>query len=148
MGITHITVAVAPMGGQKKPWKALFLVDSGAKDTLVPRRVLRRLGIKPYRRDWYKLADGSLVDFDIGAAMITVKGVTVASEALFGPRRRRAVLGRHHHAIGQPHLRRPLRTTCAVAARQAAESTGPTGSEILTSLWIVQESGARIRGSS
>ncbi len=129
MGITHITVAVSPVAGRKKPWKALFLVDSGAKDTRVPGRVLRRLGIKPYRRDNYELADGSLVEFDIGAAMVTVKGVTVVSEVLFGPDDVEPLLGaitmqsanliwdaRRERLVPSPHAK-PLKALDRLEAR-------------------------------
>src|SRR5438552_11278442 len=93
MGITHTTVSVAPVHGKKKPWKALFLVDSGASTSLVPANVLRRLGVKPFRKDRYELADGTKMPFDIGVAMFTVKEVTVASEVLFGPDDAEPLLG-------------------------------------------------------
>jgi predicted aspartyl protease len=85
MGITHTTVAVQPIGNRRKPWKAVFLVDSGASIPVVPGNVLRRLGIRPYRRDSYELADASMTDLDIGVALFTVKGITVANEVAFGP---------------------------------------------------------------
>ncbi len=85
MGITHTTVAVRPIGNAKKPWKAVFLFDSGASTTLVPGNVLRRLGIKPFRRDPFEMADGSSVELDVGGAMLTIKGITVLCEVAFGP---------------------------------------------------------------
>lgn len=84
MGVTHVTVAVAPIGNKKKPWKALFLVDSGATTSMVPGKFLRQMGIRPFRKDGYELADGAVAKFDVGGAMFTVKGVTVLSEVAFG----------------------------------------------------------------
>jgi predicted aspartyl protease len=93
MGITHTSVAVAPIANRRKPWKAAFLVDSGASTSRVPGRVLRRLGIKPIRRDPFELADGSVAELDVGGALLTVKGVTVVSEVAFGPDDAEPLLG-------------------------------------------------------
>jgi clan AA aspartic protease len=93
MGITHTSVAVQPIGNRKKPWKAVFLVDSGASVCVVPRRVLRRLGIKPYRRDRYELADGSMAEFEVGGAILTVKGIPVMQDVAFGPDDCEPILG-------------------------------------------------------
>lgn len=93
MGITHTTVSVAPVGRKTKPWKSLFLVDSGASTSMAPGKVLRRLGVKPFRKDKYELADGTMTEFAIGVAMITVKGVTVGSEVIFGPDDSEPLLG-------------------------------------------------------
>ena len=93
MGITHTSVSVAPIGGEKGPWKALFLVDSGASTSMVPGSVLRELGIKPIRKDQYELAGGTKMSFEIGGAVMTVKGVPVVSEVLFGPDDAEPLLG-------------------------------------------------------
>lgn len=87
MGITHTIAAAKPAlnGRRHKPWKAVFLVDSGASVSVVPGKVLRTLGIKPYRRDRYERAGGSLAELDIGLAFLTVKGITVGSEVAVGP---------------------------------------------------------------
>jgi hypothetical protein len=44
MGITQVTVAVRNPARPEKAWEALFLVDTGAVDCLVPGRHLRELG--------------------------------------------------------------------------------------------------------
>lgn len=93
MGLTHVTVAVAPVGGRRKTWKGLFLVDSGAIDTLVPGRALRELGIRPYKRDTHEMADGTAIELDVGSARITVKDETVTADVLFGPDDAEPLLG-------------------------------------------------------
>jgi len=92
-GITHTVVPVAPVGNRRKPWKGLFLVDSGASTSMAPRQELRRLGIRPIRKESYELADGTKVRFDVGAAMMIVKGVPVVSEVIFGPEDAEPILG-------------------------------------------------------
>jgi predicted aspartyl protease len=76
MGITHTTVGIAPVGKKAKPWKGLFLVDSGASTSMAPGNVLKKLGIRPFRRDRYELADGTMAEFEVGGAMITVKSLS------------------------------------------------------------------------
>lgn len=93
MEITHTTVTLAPVGKKVKPWKALFLVDSGATTSMAPGKILKKLGIRPFRREKYELADGTMAEFDVGGAMLTVKGVTVVSEVIFGPDDAEPLLG-------------------------------------------------------
>ena len=93
MGITHTMVLVGPVSNSKRPWKSLFLVDSGASTSMIPAGVLRKLGIKPIRKDRYELADGTKTEFNVGGAMFTVKGITVISEVVFGPDDAEPLLG-------------------------------------------------------
>lgn len=136
MGITHTTVAVKSMSNGKTSWKAVFLVDSGASVSLIPSHVLRRLGIKPFRRDRYELADGTAVDMDIGFALLTVKGITVGNEVAFGPDDCEPLLGapamqaanlvwdaRREELVPAPRLK-PLKPLVRPAVRTA---TGPRG---------------------
>lgn len=51
---------------QNGPWKAVrVLVDAGASYTMLPRRVLEPLGIRPGWRRSFKLADGRTVERDL-----------------------------------------------------------------------------------
>jgi len=93
MGITHTTVAVRSIADRKKPWKAVFLVASGVSVSMVPANVLRRLGVRAIRRDRYELADGTIAELDVGAALLTVKGITVANEVAFVPDDSEPLLG-------------------------------------------------------
>ncbi|NOT00520.1 MAG: clan AA aspartic protease [Phycisphaerales bacterium] len=93
MGITHTTVSVSPVENRKKPWKGLFPVDSGSSITMVPGDVLRQLGVKPFRKDRFELADGTMTEMQIGLAMVAVKGVTVGTEVAFGPDDAEPLLG-------------------------------------------------------
>ncbi|MFN0137977.1 MAG: hypothetical protein ACKVS9_17885 [Phycisphaerae bacterium] len=93
MGVARVTVSVAPIGSSVRRWKGEFLVGSGASTTMVPAKVLRELGIEPFRKEPRELADGSVMSFDVGGAMITVLNETVASEVLFGPDDAEPLLG-------------------------------------------------------
>ena len=47
MGLTYIQASIANPARPRRSAKLKFLVDSGALYSVVPARVLRRLGIKP-----------------------------------------------------------------------------------------------------
>ena len=52
------------------------LVDTGSEFTWAPRRVVESLGIAPQRRQQFMVADGRLIERDIGFAIIHAGGVT------------------------------------------------------------------------
>ncbi len=47
MGITRVTVTVRNPAAPRKTWDGLFLVDMGAIDSLVPGKLLRKIGLVP-----------------------------------------------------------------------------------------------------
>ena len=61
------------------------LVDTGASDTMLPRDILRRLGIIPVDRFTYSLADETLVEYDVGEARIRIEGRERTTQVVFGP---------------------------------------------------------------
>ena len=84
MGLTYVTVAVKALGGRKE-YDAIFLVDTGAKDTMAPASELRKIGVKPVGKEAYELADGSLKEYEFGLAEISFMGSVTAGRVLFGP---------------------------------------------------------------
>jgi clan AA aspartic protease len=86
MGLTHVTVAVSPLGTEKSTsYEGLFLVDTGATDSMVPVGKLREAGIESAGRMVYELADGSTVEYDFGLAVIEFMGEVTAGRVIFGP---------------------------------------------------------------
>ncbi len=59
MGTTHVTVVIRNPAEPAKTWEGLFLVDTGAIDSLVPRQHLEAIGLAPKGQRVYELADGS-----------------------------------------------------------------------------------------
>ena len=53
------------------------LVDTGAVYTSLPASMLCRLGIVPRRKMKFELADGSVIEEDIGYAAVRVEGIEV-----------------------------------------------------------------------
>ena len=61
-----------------------FFVDIGSTDTEIPSRELARLGINRESKRDYELANGKIVSYDVGYALINLKGEKVAANVVFG----------------------------------------------------------------
>ena len=85
MGLTHVTVAVRNPAQPERTWEGLFLVDTGAVDSMVPAGALRELGLTPRRQRTYELADGSELKMDITVGELEFMGDVVGSTLIFGP---------------------------------------------------------------
>ena len=60
------------------------LVDTGASYSLFPRSMLERLGIVPVGRLGFEQADGSVIQRDIGRAMLVINGDESHMRVIFG----------------------------------------------------------------
>jgi predicted aspartyl protease len=69
------------------------LVDTGSELTWIPRVVLESLGIKPERRQGFRVADGRRVERDIGFAIIHAGGAFTADDVVFGEENDFVLLG-------------------------------------------------------
>ena len=68
-------------------------VDTGAFYSVVPARLLRDIGVERFARRRMRLADGRVVDADIGEARVTVNGGSVTTLVVFGQDDAPALLG-------------------------------------------------------
>lgn len=93
MSITQVTVAVRNPAKPDTAWEALFLVDTGAVDCLVPGRHLRELGIQPRGKRIYELADGTETTFEVGVAEVEFMGDRVGATVIFGADDAEPILG-------------------------------------------------------
>ncbi len=84
MGMTHLQVTVKKLPDSKRRQRLQFLIDTGAVYTVAPAPVLRRLGIKPHRRERFTLADGSSIERKIGMAYFAYKGTGGGAPVIFG----------------------------------------------------------------
>lgn len=72
MGTFRVAIEIGDAVGER--WETIeALVDTGATYTTVPAELLRRLGVMPYTRDTFVLADGRRVEHDIGQSWIRVR---------------------------------------------------------------------------
>ena len=84
MGVVQVTVTIRNPADREREWSGLFLVDTGATDSLVPRKHLEEIGLEPIGGRTYELADGSKLRLDIGVAEIEFMGDTVGGTVMFG----------------------------------------------------------------
>ena len=84
MGAVHVTVTIRNPADRDREWSGLFLVDTGATDSLVPRKRLEEIGLQVIGGRTYELADGSDLRLDIGVAEIEFMGEAVGGTVMFG----------------------------------------------------------------
>ena len=84
MGATHVTVTIRNPAEPDRCWEGLFLVDTGATDSLVPGPHLDAIGLKPEGKRVYELADGNEIAMDITIARIEFMGDIVGGTILYG----------------------------------------------------------------
>ncbi len=61
-----------------------LLVDTGSTFTVLPRALLEQLGVQPHRRSRFELADGSVVECDVGRAWLRFEGSLEYTLVVFG----------------------------------------------------------------
>lgn len=68
-------------------WEAVeALVDTGSTLTAPPRGLLEELGIRPVRRQTLELANGELVEYEVGDAPVRLQGQQAIAPVIFaGP---------------------------------------------------------------
>ena len=93
MGATHVTVRITNPAEPDRFWEGLFLVDTGATDSLVPRQHLEAIGLQPRGRRTYELADGSELAVDVTVAEIEFMGEVVVGTVIYGESNAEPLLG-------------------------------------------------------
>lgn len=80
----HVNVRITNPADPNGFWEGLFLVDTGATDSLAPRSALESIGLKPKGRRVYELADGSKIRLDMTTADIEFMGEIAGGTIIFG----------------------------------------------------------------
>ena len=86
MAITFLKVKVINPEHPKKMKECEFLVDSGAVYSVVPKNILKGLGIKPTSSQEFILANGEIIKRSIGNAYFEYQGKVRAAPIVFGDR--------------------------------------------------------------
>ena len=84
MGAVHVTVTIRNPADPERTWDGLFLVDTGATDSMVPRPCLEAIGLQPRGQRTYELADGSELRLDITIAEIEFMGEITGGVIIYG----------------------------------------------------------------
>ena len=93
MGATQVTVTIRNPADPDRCWEGLFLVDTGATDSLVPAPHLEAIGLKREGKRIYQLADGNEIVMDITIAEIEFMGEIVGGTILYGAPDAQPLLG-------------------------------------------------------
>jgi aspartyl protease family protein len=84
MGMTDVTLTIKSTIDPSKIAKDDFLVDSGAAYTVIPAKIVKKLGLTPnFYRD-FVLADGKRVKRPVGSAVIRYGSEEIASPVVLG----------------------------------------------------------------
>ena len=105
MGVTYASAIIRNAAEPEEAWEGVFLVDSGATDSLVPRQHLEAIGLKPRGRRMYEMADGSEIAMDVTTAEVEIMGEIVGTRIVYGESRHRAPARCDGSPIGRDRLR-------------------------------------------
>ena len=84
MSITYLNVKVRNPQNPNKQITGHFLVDSGAVFSVMPTSVLGKLGVKPTDKQTFSLANGEIVEKEVGNASFEYQGKLRSSPVVFG----------------------------------------------------------------
>lgn len=84
MGLTKVILEIINLEDKSKTIKGEFLVDSGAFYTVLPKRLVEKLKLKPEFKQDFSLADGTTITREIGSAYIVFEGRKIASPVILG----------------------------------------------------------------
>lgn len=84
MGLTKVTAKLINFGNPSMAYEAIFLVDTGAMDSLAPGDELEKIGIQREGKMSYELADGTVKEYPYGLVRIEFLGETTAGRVVFG----------------------------------------------------------------
>ena len=84
MGITNVILRVREHRKSKKFADVEFMVDSGAVYSLVPGKILDKIGIEPYKEMSFSLADGTTIKRKISSAYFEYNNDGGPASAIYG----------------------------------------------------------------
>ena len=93
MGLTKVTTKLTSLVDSQKSFESLFLVDTGATDSMAPSDELEKLGLKQEGKMAYELADGTVREYPFGLVRIEFMGETTAGRVIFAPPGTEPLLG-------------------------------------------------------
>ena len=93
MGMFEVRVRLANLVALDRAAEVSLLVDTGATLSWIPRQVLEQLGVTPFSRLPFSLADGRRLEREITAVLLTIDGRKAPVEVAFGEPGEEAVLG-------------------------------------------------------
>jgi clan AA aspartic protease len=84
MGLTKVTTKLTSLTSPGKSFQEIFLVDTGATDSMAPAPALEKIGVEKVGKTAYELADGTVREYAFGLVRIEFMGETTAGRIIFG----------------------------------------------------------------
>ncbi len=84
MGLTKVTTKIISFQDPQQSYEAIFLVDTGATDSMVPAEELDKIGVLREGKMSYELANGTVKEYPFGLVRIEFMGETTAGRIIFG----------------------------------------------------------------
>lgn len=92
MGTFNVVMEIGNLEATR--WERVdALVDTGSTFSAVPRTVLERLGIRPARRQTMELANGEIVEYEVGDAPVRLEGLQAITPVIFAETDEQAAVG-------------------------------------------------------
>jgi clan AA aspartic protease len=83
MGLTKVTTKLTALESPSQSYEAVFLVDTGATDSMVPSNQLEKIGVRKEGKMSYELANGDVKEYPYGLVRIEFMGETTAGRVIF-----------------------------------------------------------------
>ena len=93
MGLTHVRGMICNSQDPVRNFEETLLVDTGALFSFIPRSKLAAIGITATRRETFRQMDGSLIQRDVGRALVKVAGKEEVVLVVLGEAGDASVLG-------------------------------------------------------
>lgn len=84
MGVTKVTTKLISLQHPTASYEAIFLVDTGATDSMAPADELDKIGVMREGKMSYELADGTVKEYPYGLVRIEFMGEITAGRVIFG----------------------------------------------------------------
>ena len=92
MGVFNWPIQISSMQGVEA-LEIEATVDTGATYSMLPSSMLRRLGVESIGKSEFELADGRVVEMEMGRVWVTIGGASEVSLVIFGDDNASPLLG-------------------------------------------------------
>ena len=93
MGLTKVTTKLTSLQHPGDSYENIFLVDTGATDSMAPTPELEKIGVLREGKMAYELADGTVKEYPYGQVRIEFMGEITAGRVIFGDPEIEPILG-------------------------------------------------------
>lgn len=93
MGLTHVRATVCNPADPEQSFEDSFLVDTGSLFSFAPRDRLAAIGVGPLRKETSRQMDGTLIEREVGRALLKLAGKEEVVPFVLGEARDATVVG-------------------------------------------------------